>query len=362
MRINIYPFVIAILILAFTACKKNTPVPIKSKTDTTKTDTTKKDTSKTDTSKKDTSNVDVYVAGTSSGIATYWKNGVPVHLGPGEASAIVINNGDVYVAGDYTAANKASIAAYWKNGIITKLADSSNSSLLKSICIQGTDVYAGGVMDINGSAISAAYWKNGVPHKLPGLQTVLSIAVNNGDVYAAGNGGYFKNDVFVKLSGGNDYGSTAFSIAIDGNDVYASGTASVQYKTGENTINYNVVATYWKNGAYTYLSDTTNQSFVFASTTQNHTLVFAGYSATPGKVLAAYWENNIKTLLVDTSINYSQATGIATYGNDIYITGEYLKDNSDGLTSTTYNGYWKNGVMHTLGGGVSAIAVVPHKN
>jgi hypothetical protein len=45
--------------------------------------------------------VDIYIAGVDSGVATYWKNGSPIHLPGGTthswANSIVVSGNDVYV-------------------------------------------------------------------------------------------------------------------------------------------------------------------------------------------------------------------------------------------------------------------------
>ena len=69
----------------------------------------------------------------------------------------------------------------------------------------------------------------------------------------------------------------------------------------------------------------------------------AGYIMTGSGTTAAYWKNGVLTTLGD-SLSFSQASGIAVQGNNVYVAGTY------GLANE-YAVYWKNGVATTLSPG-----------
>jgi hypothetical protein len=113
---------------------------------------------------------DVYIAATRPGLiysngvyvpdgqdsAMYWKNGVPVMLGPGFASSIFIRNKDVYVSGITSDGS----AVYWKNQSPVILSQSANTV---GIVISGDDVYvAGNLLNYGVRGPLGVFWKNSV--------------------------------------------------------------------------------------------------------------------------------------------------------------------------------------------------------
>ncbi len=146
--------------------------------------------------------------------AALWKNGTPTEFVAstagnafdyisGSASAIVVNNGNVYVTG-YAGAGK-----YWKNGTETDL-QNGYYCYPAAIAVSGNDVYVAGSIDLNDpdAAISTAnYWKNGSVVALTSateLSYANSIALSGNDVYVGGqaNGGavYWKNGKETNLA------------------------------------------------------------------------------------------------------------------------------------------------------------------
>lgn len=105
---------------------------------------------------------DVYIAGSEDNgakfIAKYWKNGEEHLLANGtEVNSIVVDNGNVYVAGYERASDGSShIAKYWKNGKEIILPSESKSAIANCIFVKKNDVYVAGY---DGS--QAVYWKNG---------------------------------------------------------------------------------------------------------------------------------------------------------------------------------------------------------
>ena len=96
----------------------------------------------------------VYVAGSqwngTSYVATYWKNGTPVHLTDGSkstlANSIFVSGSDVYVAGEeyYVTSLAGTVAKFWKNGVLTNLPADNQYNHANSIFVVGSDVYIAG--------------------------------------------------------------------------------------------------------------------------------------------------------------------------------------------------------------------------
>lgn len=197
---------------------------------------------------------DVYVAGNRANIATYWKNGTPISLGCNlsyaQANAVLVSDGDVYVAGYEAVYNN--VATYWKNGKAVHLTDGANSSsYANSIYVSGNDVYVAG-LEGDGRCV---YWKNGTEVVLPGClgyPGATSIFVSGDDVYVAGNDSYtakyWKNGVLVNLTSRDSCTATTTAISVSGNDVYVAGSEHSNFDA-------QMRATYWKNGKTVYLNE-----------------------------------------------------------------------------------------------------------
>lgn len=118
---------------------------------------------------------DVYVAGyernISGAVSMYWKNGVKVVLSDSKndtkANDIYVDGKDVYVAG-YESNGKAFFATYWKNGEQIKLTEGKQGGASASaIMVLNNNVYvAGHETDPNSDIDFATYWKNGVARRL----------------------------------------------------------------------------------------------------------------------------------------------------------------------------------------------------
>ncbi len=312
--------------------------------------------------------VDVYVAGNVEGddinsvqLATYWKNGVPVVL-PNSLSnlgstafGIAIHDTDVYVVGR-TLMGDHFVATYWKNGQAVKLADSESSA--NAIAINGDDVYIAGLVTPTTLHRKATYWKNGVATIIPpttetAATEAKAIAVSGNDVYMAGNtydlgldqATYWKNGVATVLQNTPSISSLANGIAVNGTDVYVVGLVTTQYSTAK-------VATVWKNGTATSLTDGTGLSVANSIAINGADVYIAGYIN--GEV--ALWKNGKATVLNNGASNQqtiSLLNAVALHGNDVFVSGGYL-------FSTGYGNsvYWRNGLPVNLPNGLTGTTTI----
>ncbi|MGY4385173.1 putative RecA/RadA family phage recombinase [Pedobacter sp. UYP24] len=132
----------------------------------------------------------VYIAGTESGLAAYWKNGIPVRLvnrakgQPGQvddiivssAHAIAVSGKDIYVAGAQdTLASTNTVAKYWKNGRPISLTHAPLD--LKSnvfIALSGKDTYLAYSLLDGSDERSTMLWKNGHNQAMSSTVTAVS--------------------------------------------------------------------------------------------------------------------------------------------------------------------------------------------
>jgi hypothetical protein len=152
---------------------------------------------------------DIYLAGnvgrsgTISGSPAYWKNGVINPLLPSDAvvTGIDVSGPDVYVSGNIPAINPMEdlgfnkIAVYWKNGEMVRITNNLYSTAT-SILIDGTDVYVTGsdVTDLSINLQEAVFWKNGVPHYIPESTEAYSILIDQANTHVICKGNvYWKN-------------------------------------------------------------------------------------------------------------------------------------------------------------------------
>ena len=210
-------------------------------------------------------------------------------------SAPVIAKPDVYVAGTISNSNME-IATYWKNGVATQLSNLAYGSSANAIAVSGSDVYAAGVQG-NGAQDVAVYWKNGGPVSLTDGTNrgyANAIVVSNTDVYVAGGeiglnttgasyliAEYWKNGVPVVLSA-RTQSALANSIFISGTDVYVAGSTYQTTQTSSNSYYSTQIATLWKNGVPTYLTDGlhySNAASVFVSGSDVYIAGFAAQTA-----------------------------------------------------------------------------------
>jgi hypothetical protein len=304
-----------------------------------------------------------------NGIATILDNSTNLT----EAYGIAVSGTDVYVIG--TSQNTTQgYAVYWKNGVKYNLADPSNFSFTNSITIQGSDVYITGttsssVIEPNGSQQTIpVVWKNGVASPLTDTTVSIqggAIAFNGTDMYVAAQifdlsgtppqvAELFKNNIHAPISLSDYYDSAIAGISVQNNDIYLAGWGQ---RSGIDT------AVYWENGniialpplpGYTQAEAT---GIAFLGTD----MYIVGYSFTdtntsPIFTVATLWKNGVPTKL-SNGPKASIANAIAIQGNDVYVAG------MDGAGAAAY---WKNGnlvELSTLGGQAvyaTGIMVVPN--
>jgi len=162
---------------------------------------------------------------------------------------------DVYVAGYEYNPLGVSVANVWKNGVITALTNGQQHAIANSVYVSGNDVYVSG-NEYNGSTDEAILWKNGqVLYNLSQSNSIAtSVFISGADVYVVGfevNAGgnrvatLWKNGVATTLTNGQQDAS-ANSVYISGADVYVAGYESNGTKK---------VATIWKNGVVSALTN-----------------------------------------------------------------------------------------------------------
>ena len=143
----------------------------------------------------------IYIAGSTippggygASPACYWINGTPVFLHAHEtglAKAILVNAGDVHIAGDIYlpgAGVQLGTAMYWKNEVPLALTGHDSLSYANALALDGDDVYIAGAVAGPDYQFHAAYWKNGSLTVLDHSYSFANgIAVFEGDVYVVGN-------------------------------------------------------------------------------------------------------------------------------------------------------------------------------
>ena len=304
---------------------------------------------------------DVYVGGyegstASTRIAKVWKNGIAISLqGIGSASdvdGLLIDNTDVYAAGSAITAISHSDPVLWKNGSLVSLPANpcgNGTSVLTSVLVSGPDLYMGGYQSQPAACgqASPVTWKNSVITYLPvdGVfpngGEIYSIAISGSDFYAVGadntvaspyssKAKIWKNGVATVISSSN-YAS-AQGIAVVGTDVYVAGYELSGSKT---------VATVWKNGIGTTLSNVTNDAKGNSIFVSGSDVYVAGYENLGSVQRAVVWKNGVPTYLTDGT-NNAVGWSVFVYGTDVYVAG-HEKSGSNFVAK-----YWKNGMPTVL--------------
>jgi hypothetical protein len=282
---------------------------------------------------------------------------LPSMLGCGNGSKTQSVATHVYAAGFQTNDDDAEIATYWNDGKAVTLGTGSNPSYATSIAVSGTDVYVAGV-EGNGTNDVAKYWKNGIPvHLTDGTQRGFanSVVVSGTDVYVAGGeqtgssevAKYWKNGVAVVLPDLGQ-GALAQSVFVLGTDVYVAGWQRKTTQLDPTHILHTQVATYWKNGMPTELTNGTALSIaysIFVSEADVYVAGFACQNLAPNCGIATYWKNGVQVQL--TNITDSTATSVFVSGTDVYASGNQNNDVAQ---------LWKDEAPVHLGGAFSGSA------
>jgi hypothetical protein len=224
---------------------------------------------------------DIYAAGLVQDLsfnmnAVYWKNGTVTPLLPGLIAAsiqtidgIYANNTDVYVVGSIQKSGGEYAIAQWKNGVISEVSSGSSDFWCTGLFVSGSDVYITGYEDDHATYVKPRLWKNGtiIPLNNAGASSAQAhcVFVNGSDVYVGGfivnpttnqwNPRYWKNGTLVTLPDGPK-SSWINGMYVNGTDVYAVGWQ-------ENATNVKV-ATQWKNGTASPLSDANGSGEAYA--------------------------------------------------------------------------------------------------
>lgn len=183
------------------------------------------------------SSVDVYVSGSKSDHACYWKNDQLILLPDAgafssSADTIIVANNNVHITG-YDG-NKH---LYWKNNVLTNLTDSFSTAtdVVSNICsmdVVNDDVYFAGITaSVNSNEYHLVYWKNGIKTVVSTFSGQfyfyhIGIKVVGNDVYInapnenSGNFsyGYYVNGAFFSMDNVNIWGCNAIN-----SDVYIYG-------------------------------------------------------------------------------------------------------------------------------------------
>ncbi|WP_259067786.1 hypothetical protein HDF24_18985 [Mucilaginibacter sp. X4EP1] len=221
--------------------------------------------------------------------------------------------------------------------------------------VTGPYLYVGGAANNKG-----VYWKtslsattpNAVADSFKNTNAIYSLITSGKDVYVAGQtAGYYKNDVFVPVTGatGIQY------LALSGTTVFAAGA--------DNTANIG----YWQSSTETNLSNTIASPLFTSPGTS--VLGLSGIAVSGSKVyvtgklfyearfgspanalsgsFGTLWTNGGLQLYGPgqlVSAYYNSTAGIALVGNDVYVAGR--------LPDSTYaGGYWKNGTFNAINNG-----------
>jgi len=107
--------------------------------------------------------------------------------------------------------------------------------------------------------------------------------------------------------------------------------------------NYKWVATIWKNGEASYLTNGTTYSEVNDITVAGNDVYAVGYEQINTNKIAKLWKNGVATDLSD-GLKSEEAIAIAVVGNDIYVAGTQ----NDSKTNITIAKVWKNGIATNL--------------
>jgi hypothetical protein len=224
----------------------------------------------------------VYIVGTQIDVASgqtkgvYWLNGVQTILSTIDnqnttASAIYVDNGDVYIAGTIFNTDRTK-AVYWKNNEIFELPTSNNyTHYAHDIIYKNQTVYVAGYeshFEGNTEKSVAKYWKN---------NTIINVVDRQNS-------------------------SKGYAICLDENDNVLMGGLHVP--AGD------IVAEVWINGYSRFFAPNSFNSVIYGMTYVNGKFFYAGFGE---GAKAKQWENNQGTELITSGTSGANAIHVITY-------------------------------------------------
>lgn len=303
---------------------------------------------------------------------------------------------NVYLAGTTTNNNGIKVPTIWKNGIATNLVSNPvEDTYLRKIIVTGNDVYAFGSENA-GNSSNIVIWKNNIKTTINNASS-NDFSVDNGNVYVFGsqrdsNGTfirkYWKNGIETILT--TSGGARLKKMIVVNSDVYICGSEQIGTKK---------VATFWKNGIPTNISDLTKDATAINMQVQNNEISVVykeDNTTTPAsKFDIKLWKNNQVSVIISDNFsvtdyeivlfnnndiftlsfssensiskirnfknstentvtngaNFSFSTSMIVDNNDVYI-GGYENINATS-SSTKIAKIWKNGQATTLSDGIS---------
>lgn len=294
----------------------------------------------------------LYLMGNDKSGAYYIRDGVRTAL-PGAsafATAMVVDGGNVYIAGEYKDSSGAEQSCYWKDGALQGTVGGPHTRS-KGIAVSGGRVYifgysTAGVRNINNAP--HWYWVNGtrydVPITMPSAQSSGgSIIVSNGTPYIAGehgghineyggrsgtDGGYWANGTIYSLPNA----SCIYYLAVSGSRIYAAGSNK----------NYN--ANYWIDDRQYPVEG--NAPSVFSLAVSDGKVYLAGnYRINNNTFGACYWIDGRRYNLPGTN---ATALSIAVFQGKVYAAGyeqQWINN-----TSIRRACYWADGTQYFIPG------------
>ena len=174
----------------------------------------------------------------------------------------------------------------------------------------------------------------------------VNMSINGDDVYIIGQqdavATIWKNGEATPLS--NTSSSFANDIFIDSNNVYVVGN--------EREANEKNSAVLWKNGVKTKLTDGTQDASAKSIFVHNNNVYVVGFeNNSDNKLVAKLWKNGEATNLTDGTF-FARAISIHIHNNNVYIA--FNEDNSLGKAVAKL---WKNGQVTNLSDGSNSAYV-----
>jgi len=274
---------------------------------------------------------DVFVAGSVSGRATLWINGVAQTLSNESsfAASVYVSDGNVYVAGR-VGLGPAERATLWVNGIPRTL--SNERSFAHSVHVYGSNVYvAGGLGPFTtpgvGSDTRAVLWENGIPRTLINEpSTAHSVRVSGGNVYvfgqfqdSRGRSSLWVNGVLHPYAAP---GSSSGGMHVINGNVYVARGRELLVNGTRQTLSGSMFPPRLRS---VYVSG--GDVYVAGDVPEDSESFFRSYFAT-------LWTNGVPKIL---SNEHSQANAVRVSGRNVFIAGTV------GIMENIRATFWVNG-------------------